>query len=1166
MDPRQKRTLVLHTVINGVITAAGVAVLILFLFYMQTVAAQQQQKINSEAALTQIVSTLDSSAKSVETLTKRYNEMNQDSLMLVGDLFAYGKFDSLMTQTQAQRAETFAKIHASVDAEWLFVIDRDGTVQLTDTTEYLGKNLCTMGVLDAAQLAELQTVTATRKGTLETVSTTAADGTATAETACHPVTAALADYGITCNFYSQSILKPSGQQTGYYLVTANNAATLDNELATLKDTGRMLNSVNVGSTGFAFAVDSDTGTYTYFRHGDLDLTGTSAAQSGLQPAALANDYAGVQTIDGVSYYCVSVTYPSEVFGNTTVVVAVVPQAEINSSRTTIVLWAAIAFLTVAGLVLTYATILRNDLFVNGQSVDRVRLWKLRGKTYYFCRTISRRILPILMIGLLAIGGVSMYTQTLLALSKAASQSSAQLGDVTVILADGKQNAAAITEYYENQYTAKGRLAAYMLQEAPEAAYQYDTENEDVHPVVTENADGTRTPVLDAYGNQEYSAAHSAGLQKLCRHSGIDAIYVFDDSGRVMATSADEWYFALSTSADDQSYAFRAVLDGKVTSYVQAEQVSDVGVRSQYIGSVYYYYTCQDETGATLYVSESDYQQQRLGTWTGMPITRHRSLIQICVLPDRLGSITESTSLPYVLSNIHLANDGFMVAFSGDEDHTVLYSPVESSIGKKAADIGVSDAAFAGDYNGFQRANGVEYFQSFGYVNGSYVATAIPTAALYRARNGIALVTVLISALFILLLTAFITVSDDKLDELYRLANAERLSRGQPAPAPAAAAAAAGPQVINMQMPGGNTKRVKSAASRWDGVVVPWNHKTPEQKFALLLKGYLGLFVACLFLAVVATGSESETGSILTYVISGAWDKSFNIFALTSCGMLLLVIFVLTSVFKYVVNRLTKSMGARAETVGHLLESFVRYGGMIAGIFFSLYLLGLNAGSLLASAGILSIVVGLGAQSLISDILAGMFIVFEGEFRVGDIVTVGEFRGQVLEIGLRTTKIEDITQNIKIFNNSSITGVLNMTKEASYAFCEVGIEYGESIENVENVLKEEFPKIRKKLPAISDGPFYQGVTMLGDSSVNIRIMALCAEKDRMQLVRDLNREIYIAFARHNINIPFPQVVVSYKDTSEKTAVQPTAKQSRSATAFVEEQKKATRGMEDDGSEG
>lgn len=123
------------------------------------------------------------------------------------------------------------------------------------------------------------------------------------------------------------------------------------------------------------------------------------------------------------------------------------------------------------------------------------------------------------------------------------------------------------------------------------------------------------------------------------------------------------------------------------------------------------------------------------------------------------------------------------------------------------------------------------------------------------------------------------------------------------------------------------------------------------------------------------------------------------------------------------------------------------------------------------------------------------------------------------------------KNIKIFNNSSISGVVNMTRQHSFAVCKVGIEYGESLERVEEVLARELPLVRDRLPAIKDDPFYKGVAELGDSSVNIMILAQCAEADRIQLGRDLNREVKLIFDRNGINIPFPQIVLNRREEQE-----------------------------------
>ena len=191
---------------------------------------------------------------------------------------------------------------------------------------------------------------------------------------------------------------------------------------------------------------------------------------------------------------------------------------------------------------------------------------------------------------------------------------------------------------------------------------------------------------------------------------------------------------------------------------------------------------------------------------------------------------------------------------------------------------------------------------------------------------------------------------------------------------------------------------------------------------------------------------------------------------------------------------------------------------------------MDAANLIASAGVLSLVIGFGAQSLVKDIIAGLFIVFEGEFRVGDIVTINSYRGTVMDIGLRTTKIMAADGNIKIYNNSDISGVVNMTKETSIASITVGIEYGEDLDFVEKVLERELPNLAKKNPAILEGPMYGGVNELGQDSVNLVISAKANEKDVYGVKIFMNREILRIFKENNINIPFANVTVSYLEKS------------------------------------
>ena len=247
------------------------------------------------------------------------------------------------------------------------------------------------------------------------------------------------------------------------------------------------------------------------------------------------------------------------------------------------------------------------------------------------------------------------------------------------------------------------------------------------------------------------------------------------------------------------------------------------------------------------------------------------------------------------------------------------------------------------------------------------------------------------------------------------------------------------------------------------------------------------------------------------------------------------------------------------TVTLLLLNLLKWIVAIASVFIIMGAWGADTTLMLASAGVLTLIIGLGSQALVQDILAGIFIVFEGDFQVGDIVIIDGWRGEVKAIGIRTTKLVDAGGNIKIVNNSDIRSIVNQTQELSVAKCYVGISYGDRIEKVEKIIADNLPAIKEKIPAIVEGPFYKGVSELADSSVNLLFVAKCKETDIYQVQRDLNREIKIVFDDNNINIPFPQVTVSYDEGSDNNKVSK-AVQSK-AKEFVEEQKELSKDIDD-----
>ena len=154
-------------------------------------------------------------------------------------------------------------------------------------------------------------------------------------------------------------------------------------------------------------------------------------------------------------------------------------------------------------------------------------------------------------------------------------------------------------------------------------------------------------------------------------------------------------------------------------------------------------------------------------------------------------------------------------------------------------------------------------------------------------------------------------------------------------------------------------------------------------------------------------------------------------------------------------------------------------------------------------------------------------------------------------------IIDAGGNIKIVNNSDIRSVVNQTQELSIAKCYMPIDYGMPIEKVEAVIADNLAKVKAAIPAIEEGPYYKGVAELADSSVNLLFIAKCKEDAIYQVQRDLNRELLIVFNNNNIDIPFNQIVVDYREDKKQTA---TKKEVKKAEALNAEQKELSADLE------
>ncbi len=233
-----------------------------------------------------------------------------------------------------------------------------------------------------------------------------------------------------------------------------------------------------------------------------------------------------------------------------------------------------------------------------------------------------------------------------------------------------------------------------------------------------------------------------------------------------------------------------------------------------------------------------------------------------------------------------------------------------------------------------------------------------------------------------------------------------------------------------------------------------------------------------------------------------------------------VILVVVTILLAILSRVFRK-NQRQITVVRLVNNLIKCITTIVIVISVLAIWGIDTTALITGAGVLTLVVGLGMQSLISDVVAGLFIVFENEFNVGDIVTIDGFRGTVVSIGIRTTKLEALG-NIKIVNNSDIRGILNQTVNPSTAKALIDIEYGESLERVEEVIKSKLPEMT--IEGVIGDISYDGVATLGASGVTLQFTAKCYEGDIFAVQREMNKRLKVMFDENGVGIPFNQLVV------------------------------------------
>ena len=223
-------------------------------------------------------------------------------------------------------------------------------------------------------------------------------------------------------------------------------------------------------------------------------------------------------------------------------------------------------------------------------------------------------------------------------------------------------------------------------------------------------------------------------------------------------------------------------------------------------------------------------------------------------------------------------------------------------------------------------------------------------------------------------------------------------------------------------------------------------------------------------------------------------------------------------------------GQRINTLFGILKNFVSVTIFIVILMLVLSELGIEIGPLLAAAGVVGLAVGFGAQTLVKDIITGLFVVLEGQVTIGDIVEVAGHSGTVEAITIRTIRLRDVQGHLHVIPFSEVTTVKNITQDQDYHTFEIGVSYNEDIDHVIETLEKvgkDLQKDKNFKTKINGAIQVFGLDKFDDSAIIIKGRIPTFHKQQWVVRREFNRRVKIAFDKNGIEIPFPQTTISYE---------------------------------------
>lgn len=595
-----------------------------------------------------------------------------------------------------------------------------------------------------------------------------------------------------------------------------------------------------------------------------------------------------------------------------------------------------------------------------------------------------------------------------------------------------------------------------------------------------------------------SLATSGMLQNWCDILSVDFIMLFDGQGKETLCSRDYVGFTLDRGLGQKGSEFRRLLYG-LSSIVHEPSVdSTTGMERQMIG-------------VKLDLPNSSGGEQ------------HGALI-MALLPEQT---RQTENLFHINEQLAQLEAKGTLCFNADASSGVIrFSGDAKMAGQAIQDCGLSENSLRDGYMDFMIVNGVRRFIVTLKQDSSVFYYALDLKVMFGHTLAYAGITAVLFALAVAVV--LVNVFRDYNDKVYAAWAVVRMpgedsqalldSRKEARPAQEK------PGGVKSHEKHGTIKKLVGKLVDKVSDTTQWRNRTPEDKANLMFQAsMLVLLVSWASLLLSKNIVYSKYDSLAGFLLRGDWMRGANLFAFCSIFLVIAYAYLINLLSRGILTLISGFLLGKGQTFCRLLYSFVKYFSLFVVLYLILHYLGFPIGTVVGSLSIASLALSLGAKDLAADILAGLSIVFERAFQVGDIVEINGKQGTVQEIGMRSTKLIVPVNNVLVISNHEIRDILNLTQDVSMYQMALKVRLSQSLTDTEAVLKRELASIQRGNERIISLR-YLGVTALGGglgeesaSLVTLAIGAYCRQEDIEDIELYLKREIRLMCERENIRI-------------------------------------------------